>query len=507
MLEPHEGEARLVGPEQRVERRVVDEHLAEQVETALDLAADRVDRPLLERRSDAYGVAHLEPLRVGPRLVGHRLAVGEPAQDCGRALHEVERQDPVDRLRVDPGDTDLLALVLARSVRDGGDVRDAVDVAGGRHRVARDRREAVRVLEDHVALEVLVDRVRDRRLEAGGEDGHEGHEREPDHQRRGRRGGAAGLAHRVLAREPAGQPANALHRLARERRQRPDQPRREQRGREQDERRAAAEQAGGRAGFLDPAEQADEHERQPEATEQERGYERQAPARLRVLQLGLAQGRHRRDARGPQGGRERCHQRDHDPDQQRDDHRAGEHDRARVGQVRTDRLEERVDAAGEQDPGRKPADGAEQTQHERLDSHGREDLPARGSERAQHPELTRALRHRDREGVEDLERAHEQRDPGEHEQRYAQEAQGRSRCRPTGAVQPVGRSRRSGWAAGSWRSGRAARPPRLPRPRPPRSGRTCRPGRSRAAPRAASSGRCQRPPKLLSPSCVSPTMS
>ena len=153
-----------------------------------------------------------------------------PLRTAGRALHEVERQHPVDRLRVDAGDTDLLALVLARAVGDRRDVRDAVDVAGGRHGVARDRREAVRVLEDHVALEVLVDRLRDRRLEAGGEDGHEGHEREPDHQRGRRGGGAAGLAHRVLAREPAGQPADALHRLAGQRRERPDEPRREQRG-------------------------------------------------------------------------------------------------------------------------------------------------------------------------------------------------------------------------------------------------------------------------------------
>ena len=74
-------------------------------------------------------------------------------------------------------------------------------------------------------------------------------------------------------------------------------------------------------------------------------------------------------------------------------------------------------------PPGEPERRAEQAEHQRLEPHGGEQLRARGAERAQHAELARALGDRDRERVEDLEGAHEQRHPGEHEQRDPQELQ------------------------------------------------------------------------------------
>ncbi len=66
---------------------------------------------------------------------------------------------------------------------------------------------ALRVLDDQVAGERAADRVVDRRLQAVGEHRDEGDEREPDGQRRGSHHRAAGLAHRVLLRQAAGDPA------------------------------------------------------------------------------------------------------------------------------------------------------------------------------------------------------------------------------------------------------------------------------------------------------------
>ena len=57
--------------------------------------------------------------------------------------------------------------------------------------------------------------------------------------------------------------------------------------------------------------------------------------------------------------------------------------------------------------------------HERLEDHRPEHLPPRRAERAQGGELPRPLRDRDRERVEDDERADEERDAGEREQEVA----------------------------------------------------------------------------------------
>ncbi len=58
---------------------------------------------------------------------------------------------------------------------------------------------------------------------------------------------------------------------------------------------------------------------------------------------------------------------------------------------------------------------------ERLDDHRPEDLAARGADGSHRRELARALRDRDRERVEDDERADEERDAGEGEQEVLDE--------------------------------------------------------------------------------------
>ena len=81
-----------------------------------------------------------------------------------------------------------------------------------------------------------------------------------------------------------------------------------------------------------------------------------------------------------------------------------------VGQAVVGGLEERVDTPGEQQAADEPEERGEHADDERLERHGREQLPARGADRPQGRELADALRDRDRERVEDDERADEERD-------------------------------------------------------------------------------------------------
>ena len=78
---------------------------------------------------------------------------------------------------------------------------------------------------------------------------------------------------------------------------------------------------------------------------------------------------------------------------------------------------------GEQQPAEDAEHRREEADHERLDDDGVEHLAARRAERPQQRELARALRDRDREGVEDQEAADEHGDAGEHEQRDREEAE------------------------------------------------------------------------------------
>ena len=74
-------------------------------------------------------------------------------------------------------------------------------------------------------------------------------------------------------------------------------------------------------------------------------------------------------------------------------------------------------------PAASPTDGAQEPDHQGLDDHGSEHLPAAGPQRSQEPQLAGPLRHHDVERVEDHEGPDEQRDEREHEQRRAEETQ------------------------------------------------------------------------------------
>ena len=91
------------------------------------------------------------------------------------------------------------------------------------------------------------------------------------------------------------------------------------------------------------------------------------------------------------------------------------------GRSRLERAEQRLEALREPEPEEEPDDGREEADHERLEQHRAEHLPPGGAERPQRRELARPLGDRDRERVEDHERADEQRDPGEGEQEVADE--------------------------------------------------------------------------------------
>ena len=93
------------------------------------------------------------------------------------------------------------------------------------------------------------------------------------------------------------------------------------------------------------------------------------------------------------------------------------------GQLDADGLEQRPQAGRDGDAQREPQERADDAQRQPLADHRAHDLAARGAQRAQQRELAHPLGDGDREGVEDDERADEQRDPREGEQRRGQEAQ------------------------------------------------------------------------------------
>ena len=174
----------------------------------------------------------------------------------------------------------------------------------------------------------LVDRVVDRALDPGGEHGHERDQRQPDHQRRRGRGGAAGVADRVLARQPAGHSAKPLERRADHRGHRRDQLRAEQRDAEQD--RGGADPDPGLAGGQDRRTAPSQHHRQPGDAEHaprrccacgaRSRWPRTAPSRSPVTGG---------DPRRAQRGKQRREHRQPGAEQQADDDRPGRDHRAR----------------------------------------------------------------------------------------------------------------------------------------------------------------------------------
>ena len=116
-------------------------------------------------------------------------------------------------------------------------------------------------------------------------------------------------------------------------------------------------------------------------------------------------------------------QRDDRAQEERDDDRARLDDRPGVGEVDAERDEQGVHALGDADAEDQPDERGQQADHEAFDLHRAQDLLARGAEGPQGGELAGPLGDRDRQGVEDHERAHEQRDAAEAEQEDPDEAE------------------------------------------------------------------------------------
>ncbi len=187
--------------------------------------------------------------------------------------------------------------------------------------------------------------------------------------------------------------------------------------------------------------------------------------------------------------------------------RAGDHARRRpcgvastapgLRQVDAERREQRLQALGDADAEHAaPIAEASTPMTSRLEQHRAQHLPARGAERAQRRELTRALGDRDRDRVEDHERADEQRDAAEREQERADGADALAEVARTPAwpaSSPVWTCSDRPTAAA--RSRARARPARRPWRRRRRSRRT-RPGLSKmaCAVREVEGGERTRPP-------------
>ncbi len=101
--------------------------------------------------------------------------------------------------------------------------------------------------------------------------------------------------------------------------------------------------------------------------------------------------------------------------------RARREDAVRGRKLDTESAEQPLDPLRQEDAETEADERSEKPDDERLEDHGAEDLPPRRADRPQRGELARALGDRDREGVEDDERADEERDAGEHEQEVAED--------------------------------------------------------------------------------------
>ena len=156
--------------------------------------------------------------------------VGEPQQ---ARLDAVERVDELVRVRA--VDLDLIHVLAHGGVHAG-------HAPDGLLRVGRQRLEALGGDGD-VGADELVQAAGDRRLQPGGEHRHEDDEPEADHQRRGRRRGAAGVAHRVLTREPAGLVEREGERLPDRARERPHDVAGDERDADEQQDRAARQRA------------------------------------------------------------------------------------------------------------------------------------------------------------------------------------------------------------------------------------------------------------------------
>ncbi len=331
----------------------------------------------------------------------------------------VPRRDPVgiDACDLLPGAGDPGDLLpdVGHGLRHGGVARR---VAGPGSEVG----VAVLRRDDEIGVDLILDRLAVRVPHPRSEHGHEGDERDADHQRGRGRSRPAWVAARVALRELPGGTAQATRRPADDRRDRPDQLRREQCDPEEEREDAEAE---GQQPLRDAEVVGEERVAEQEDGEDDQHSCDEGPVAVQATGGRLGAFAHRRDRRHPRRAerrREAGDQGDDDPDQESDDHRAEREDKTRRRQLEVERLEERVQPLRESDTEEEPDHRCDQTDRERLEEHRGQQLPPRRAERPQRRQLTRSLRDGDRQRVEDDEGADEECDRAEGQQEVADDA-------------------------------------------------------------------------------------
>ena len=308
-----------------------------------------------------------------------------------------------------------LRLVLAY----GGDALDSGDARHLPADVGRDGVEAGLGGHDVVGADGLLVRAARRRPEAAEHRGAQRDEGETDHERGRGGGGPRRVARRVAAGQPAGGAAEAPCGGAHDRREWPhqaagdhDHAEAEPQGAETDEDHRLAQGAhADRAGERECRADHDNRHRDRRPAGAEPGREDRS----------LTQGVDRCDPGGPPGRREAGDQGDDDAQRERHDDRAGfDHGRC-LREVDTERLKEAVEALREREAAYEADDRGEHPHDQALGQHRALDLAARSAERSQGGELAEALGERDRQRVEDHERAHAESDEPEPEQEVLDE--------------------------------------------------------------------------------------
>ena len=179
-------------------------------------------------------------------------------------------------------------------------------------------------------------------------------------------------------------------------------------------------------------EQAPDQQREAERGEERGDGRAEAREPARRQRRALAHRRDRRHACRAQRREEARDQRHEDPERERDDDRPGLEEEAAVRQREADRVEQPEEPLREREPEEEPDHRGDEAHDERLEHDRPAHLPPRGAERPQRRELARPLGDRDRQRVDDHERADEQRDHAEREQEVAQE--GDELVRPLGVL-------------------------------------------------------------------------
>ncbi len=135
----------------------------------------------------------------------------------------------------------------------------------------------------------------------------------------------------------------------------------------------------------------------------------------------LAHGRDRRHARRAQRREDARDQGDDDPERERDDDRPRLEEQPAVREREADGVEQPEEPLREREPDEEPDHRGDDAHRQRLDHDRAAHLTPGGAERAQRGELTRPLRDRDRQRVDDHEGADEERHDAEREQEVLQE--------------------------------------------------------------------------------------